>query len=150
MVKRIQIRRAEIEDVDALFQIELSVFGEGEATVRHTFESIISSQDESYLLYALLFEGEVKGFYCALIEKQEALLADLVVGLDLHHKGLGTLLLDHCLKTVKEKNCRFLKLTVREGNVPARRLYEKTGFKTLEFLPNYYGDENGVRYQFNF
>lgn len=147
MAKRIQIRKAELDDVDALFQIELSAFGEAEATVRHTFESIIASQDPNYFLFVLLFEGEVQGFYCAIWEGEEALLADLVVSRDLHHKGLGTLLLDHCLKTAKEKNCRSIKLTVREGNTSARRLYETKGFKALEFLANYYGDENGVRYQ---
>ncbi len=150
MFKRIQIRKAELRDVDLLFEIELGVFGEDEETVSHKFESIISSRDPNSLFYVLLFEGEVKGFYCVLIEENEALLADLVVSKELHHQGLGSLLLDHALKLVQEKNCRLIKLTVRECNTPARRLYEKKGFKTLEFLPNYYGDESGVRYQKGF
>lgn len=150
MFKRIQIRKAELRDVDALFEIELDVFGEDEAAARHTFESIIYSRDANYLLYVLLFEGEVKGFYCVLLEEREALLADLVISKERQHQGVGSLLLEHALTMVQEKNCRLIKLTVREGNAPARRLYEKKGFKTLEFLPNYYGDENGIRYQKEF
>jgi ribosomal protein S18 acetylase RimI-like enzyme len=43
-------------------------------------------------------------------------------------KGFGKLMIAEIAKLAKQKNCNKLKLMVEERNLPAVRLYEKTGF----------------------
>ena len=52
-------------------------------------------------------------------------------------RGLGAFLLD----TMEQRLRRpFMRLTVREGNHPAIRLYTQTGYSVVERKPSYYRD----------
>lgn len=146
MNKKIVIRKASLEDAEELFHIEQACFGEAEATVRESFEQIVGY--DHYFLYVLIFEGELGGFFCAIQDKDEAHLADLALKPELQGKGLGSLLLDQCFKKLREKNCRRLVLTVRKNNHSALKLYRKKGFRELELISSYYGDEDGLRLQY--
>lgn len=149
MNKKIIISKTTQDDVAEIFEIELACFGEAEATVRESFEQIVNLE-ENYFFYSLRYSGKLVGFYCAILDEKEAHLADLALNPDFQNKGLGSLLLDHCLKILREKNCRILVLTVRRGNLPAIRLYNKKGFTELGILTSYYGDEDGIRLQYVF
>ncbi len=68
----------------------------------------------------------------------------IMVGVDPAHqrRGLGTALLH-----VTEQRLRreYVKLTVRQGNFPAIRLYEREGYKVIEKKFGYYRDgETGL------
>lgn len=52
-------------------------------------------------------------------------------------RGLGAWLLDASERTL-ERRC--IRLTVRESNRPAIRLYHKTGYRTIDRRPGYYHD----------
>lgn len=146
MNKKIIIRRAILLDAEKIFQIEKSCFGEAEATVRESFEQIIGNKN--YYIYVLCYEGEIAGFYCAILDGDRAHLADLAVSPDLQKRGLGSLLLNHCLKKIKGNKCQSLILTVRTMNYSAQKLYKKKGFKEVECIRNYYGDEDGLRLEY--
>jgi hypothetical protein len=56
--------------------------------------------------------------------------------------GLGGYLLDVCEKRLKRP---VVLLTVREGNTPAVRLYQRAGYRTIERKWGYYRDgETGL------
>jgi ribosomal protein S18 acetylase RimI-like enzyme len=52
-------------------------------------------------------------------------------------RGLGAYLLAICEQRLKRP---YMRLTVRESNTPAIRLYERTGYKTIERRWGYYHD----------
>ncbi len=57
-------------------------------------------------------------------------------------RGLGAYLLDVCEKRLKRP---VVLLTVREGNTPAVRLYQRAGYQTIERKWGYYRDgETGL------
>jgi ribosomal-protein-alanine N-acetyltransferase len=68
----------------------------------------------------------------------------ITLGVDPAHqrRGLGAYLLDVCEQRLGR---RFVRLTVREGNTPAIRLYERTGYTVIEHRWGYYRDgETGL------
>ena len=143
------IRKAQPEDVESLYQLEQAVFGEAEATLKETFEKIVS-YPEGHELQVLLYQGNFAGFYCVTWDEAEAYLSDLALHPSYQGHGLGSFLLEHCLKLLREKNCRRLFLTVRPSNSRALSLYRRQGFEQLEILKAYYGDEDGLRLFYKF
>ena len=61
-------------------------------------------------------------------------------------KGLGALLLKHCLEAAKSKGFKTLWLGVWEENRRAQRFYEKHGFKRVGTLTFPYGDTVGTNF----
>ena len=61
-------------------------------------------------------------------------------------KGIGERLLHEFVEECHERGTVKLFLEVRSKNVPARRLYEKTGFKEISVRKGYYGDDDAVIY----
>lgn len=53
-------------------------------------------------------------------------------------QGVADALVAHALAQGREQNLAFLTLEVREGNTPARKLYEKHGFQVVGRRKNYY------------
>lgn len=60
-------------------------------------------------------------------------------------RGLGALLLAHCLGHLQRDGVVTASLTVTESNTRARRLYERHGFKTLHRFEAWVWNKNGVR-----
>lgn len=56
-------------------------------------------------------------------------------------KGVGEVLLNHCLKTAKDRGFQSLWLSVWTENVRAQRFYEKQGFEKVGTTSFYYGSE---------
>lgn len=70
---------------------------------------------------------------------------DIVVKKCLRKKGVGTALLDEALKVIKADGVEKVFLEVREGNIPAKNLYEKFGFEIISVRKKYYVDgENAL------
>jgi ribosomal-protein-alanine N-acetyltransferase len=65
---------------------------------------------------------------------------DLAVHPEARGEGWGRRLLAHALTRLAEGDATSVKLEVREGNEPARNLYEDFGFQTLRRVQNYYDD----------
>jgi [ribosomal protein S18]-alanine N-acetyltransferase len=55
-------------------------------------------------------------------------------------KKVGEFLLLNLIAESIKKGCKYMMLSVKVDNFIAKRLYEKIGFKTVEFIRNYYGD----------
>jgi ribosomal protein S18 acetylase RimI-like enzyme len=50
-------------------------------------------------------------------------------------------------KIFKEKGVKACRLEVREDNIAALRLYQKSGYKKVAKLKNYYGNAHGIYLQ---
>jgi len=64
----------------------------------------------------------------------------LGVNVNFLRKGIGTKAIDEARKLVKQKNGKYLRLTVGEENVPAINLYLKNGFNKVDGLFSEYSE----------
>ncbi|GAB4249030.1 MAG: hypothetical protein Kow00109_25110 [Acidobacteriota bacterium] len=93
------------------------------------------------VLYRVLQENSESppiGFYSARFLPPEAELLELAVANDFRRRGLGALLLRDFLAVGCKRGCRRFFLEVGVGNVAARTLYEKIGFRVCGCRPGYY------------
>ena len=68
---------------------------------------------------------------CSRVREDSAHITQLCVRPSLRDAGLGSNLLQGCLEHLAQRGVRTVSLTVTEGNLGARRLYERHGFHTL-------------------
>lgn len=61
------------------------------------------------------------------------------------HMGIGRLLLARLIEWSRIQNVHRIFLEVAQDNLPARRLYEKSGFVFLSKRPGYYHTPNGIK-----
>ncbi|NDJ77961.1 MAG: GNAT family N-acetyltransferase [Chloroflexi bacterium] len=136
------IRRATLFDLRAVYRLERVIFP------RDAYP---------YLDLALLFltprvinrkivapDGALVGFVCAVLGARQDRGWIVTIGIDPAHqrRGLGQALLAHAEERIGRTHIR---LTVREGNHPAIRLYARTGYTTIERKIGYYRDgETGL------
>jgi ribosomal-protein-alanine N-acetyltransferase len=139
-----QIRRATIEDVDAIKLIELSAlsqsFGKSfleEEVQRNPFANYFVIEKE---------EGKVIGYMGLRIVDDHAEVMNFAVYKSEQNKGYGTQLMEYVLQYVMEQGVRGMSLEVRKSNEVARRMYSKYGFVASRLRPNYYKDEDGIVY----
>ncbi len=75
------------------------------------------------------------------VELQRIYLVERVFG-----KGIGAILLNHCLETAKQKGFETLWLGVWEENRRALRFYEKHGFRRVGKITFPYGATTGTNF----
>jgi [ribosomal protein S18]-alanine N-acetyltransferase len=61
-------------------------------------------------------------------------------------RGLGRRLVEGALHKARQRGARKMFLEVRDGNLPAFRLYESLGFSVAGRRQNYYTGANGERF----
>jgi len=101
---------------------------------------------------ALVAEGEEKpeflGFLVARYLAPEWEFENIVVAPEIRGNGVGTLLTRALIAQAQQANSDCIFLEVRESNGPARRLYEKLGFRETGRRKGYYSkpSEDAVLY----
>ena len=85
-------------------------------------------------------ENTFCGYAGMMFVLDEAEVISVAVKEEFRGLGCGTLLMDALLEKCYEKEMSTLSLEVREGNAPARRLYEKVGFTLEGVRKNYYSN----------
>jgi len=110
-------------------------------------EDIISAL-KSGALFGFVKEenGEISA--AAIYEKSfdSADLEDIYVSPEKRRTGEGLSLLTASFGELTALGVKKIFLEGREGNAPARALYEKAGFKGRSVRKKYYGEENAVVY----
>jgi len=108
---------------------------------RGMFLSELKANPYSYPVIARFpEEAEIVGYACFWTLFEELHLMNLAVHPDHRRRGIGEDLARWVLNTGQEKGARIALLEVRVSNDPARRLYEKIGFKKIAVRPGYYQD----------
>ena len=88
---------------------------------------------------------KVLGLITYSIALDEADIEGVVTAREHRRKGIGKLLVIEAEKTLKSKGVKKVFLEVREGNIPAKALYEACGYSPVSVRKNYYPDgENAV------
>jgi [ribosomal protein S18]-alanine N-acetyltransferase len=82
--------------------------------------------------------GRVVGYLCFWEILDEAHLLNIAVRPDRRGHGLGMLFMSHLDRLCRERGLSKIFLDVGRRNAPARKLYRKSGFRSIGFRKNYY------------
>jgi [ribosomal protein S18]-alanine N-acetyltransferase len=86
--------------------------------------------------------NEIAGYAGLWLMVDEAHVTTFAIHPDWRRQGLGERLLMALLDLAIERRSSEATLEVRLSNLPARRLYEKFGFRPVGIRPRYYTDNN--------
>ena len=70
----------------------------------------------------------------------EGYITNIVVGENARRQGVASKILEEMLLSAKDLELRFLSLEVRESNLSAIKLYEKSGFTLRGKRPKFYSE----------
>lgn len=132
------IRLMTEHDVQAVFSIEKKV-----QTHPWSYNQFLEAQ-KNYLVTVLELENKVVGFCVLQPVLDEANL--LLMAIDLHYQGLGYgyKILNQSIDMLKNNPVQIF-LEVRESNIAAIKMYEKSDFHQIDVRKNYYPKPDGTR-----
>jgi ribosomal-protein-alanine acetyltransferase len=141
----ITIEDASIKNLDRLYEIETECFKQ-EAFGKQQIAHLLTGYDAISLVAKS--DGEIAGFIIGIIYDQGNAFVAHILTIDVspayRRKGIGLQLLQEIEKLFMGKGVRACHLEVREHNLAALRLYEKSGYRKVSKLENYYGNANGI------
>lgn len=135
----VSIRPATDADLDAVCAIE--EIANPSPWSRDAFTAEMN-RDISMVDVLVSDSGEVVGFAVHWVVAGEAHLLNVAVAQSHRRRGLGRRLVEHVVRCARERDGTYLMLEVREGNGPARRLYEALGFGLVARRERYYRDNH--------
>ena len=141
-----RVKKYESKYFSGLYEIEKEAFSDfwSEKGMK---EELSLNQAHYYLAED---DGEIVGFAGFWLIVDEAEIMKIAVKKSERGKGIGNALLLALTEEAESMGAKKILLEVREGNAPARRLYEKHGFVSYAVREKYYeGKENAVLYKKN-
>ncbi|MFC6051260.1 ribosomal-protein-alanine N-acetyltransferase RimI [Acinetobacter sp. Ac_877] len=131
-------RLMQAADIDAVTQIEKLV--QSHPWTKTQFEESV----DSYQSTVYEVNGKVVGFCILQPVLDEANLLLMAVHPNQQGKGVGYKLLDESIALLKNDPVQIF-LEVRESNLAAIGLYEKSGFHQIDLRRNYYPNVDGTK-----
>ena len=136
----VRLRRASLDDLDAIMAIETSVFVT-DAWSREGMAHELGSPDGWYLVATP--DGDdtrIVGYsgLMALPGAPDADVQTIAVLPDARRAGLGRALMGQMIAEARRRGVREVFLEVRADNPGAQRLYESLGFEGIAVRPRYY------------
>lgn len=98
--------------------------------------------DKNYLCFVAEVDNTIVGYINLLVVDSVAEIINLAVLKNYQKNGVGTKLIEFCIQYLKEKAFIGMMLEVNDQNLPAIKLYEKTGFKKIYVREKYYEGKN--------
>ena len=132
------IRLMQAADVEVVAKIEKSV--QSHPWTFKQFEDAVTA----YQSTVIEVQGQVAGFCILQPVLDEANLLLMAIDPAQQGQGLGYQLLEASVAMLKNNPVQIF-LEVRENNLAAIKLYEKSGFHQIDLRKNYYPNSNGSR-----
>lgn len=132
-----KVRKMTIDDIDSVFEIELSSF-----TVpwtKEAFENELNQNQFSHYI-VLEYDGKVVGYMGMWMIVDEVHITNIAVLPDYRGYGFGKQLLQTAKEYALEKEARTMTLEVRMSNEVAQNLYKSLGFQFGGIRKKYYTD----------
>ena len=130
-----QFRKAVIQDVDAIWEIEQSVFSSPWSREQLAHELVVTPTAGHWILDD---ESSMIGYIMSYIVHYEVQIINIAVRLSCQYRGYGKRILSEFLSQFNKKTYLFLE--VRESNLPAYQLYSHFGFEQIDIRRKYYHD----------
>ena len=136
------IRRAELNDLQQVYEVEHSAFGGG-----YTYGTIRQYHDlfGDLLYVAEHDDGRIVGYVLGGIPSTDSSVAwvlTLAVHSDYQQSGVGTALMDAILAVMRARGCRRILLTVHPSKSHVIAFYQKLGFVIEAQVADYFGEGN--------
>lgn len=128
------------EDVPAIAEIEALAYGEHHWS-KDSFYSEINSKVAKYYT-AKNESGEILGYAGSWHIVDEAHITTIAVHPSFKRQHIADCLIVKLLGDCYNEFIKYITLEVRVSNIPAIKLYEKYGFKSLGTRKGYYQDNN--------
>lgn len=128
------IRPMQRQDIKRVLEIEQSIF-----SAPWSEKSFMDAYCAESNIYLVAIKEETVIGYCGLwVSYETADLCNMAVDKTYRQQGAARELLKEGLRLCKERSVESVLLEVRESNIPAIRLYEKTGFARIGKRKKYY------------
>ena len=136
-VKIVPMKRT---DVDNILKIEEQAYGEHHWS-KDSFYGELSNELAHYYS-AFNSKDELIGYAGAWQIIDEAHITTIAISPEFKRKKVGEALLRQILEDCYKNGIKYITLEVRVSNIPAIKLYEKYGFKSLGSRKGYYQNNN--------
>lgn len=130
------LRRASVEDLDAIMAIESSTFG-SDAWSSEAMRAELASQHTYYLVAVGAGVEGYAGLFAPLGSEQGD-IQTIAVGESARGNGLGRTLMNALLSEARSRGAKEVLLEVRADNPTAQRLYLALGFEQIALRKKYY------------
>lgn len=140
MIPKVYINPLTYEDVQRVSEIEAASYGPHHWS-KDSFYSEINNKVAKYYT-ARISTGEIVGYAGVWHIVDEAHITTIAVHPDSLRKHFGEALIVKILEDCYNEFIKYITLEVRVSNIPAIKLYEKYGFKSLGTRKGYYQDNN--------
>jgi ribosomal-protein-alanine N-acetyltransferase len=128
-----------LEDLPAIHAIEQASFTS--PWPPHAYQSELESNRLAHYLVARVGDTVV-GYGGMWLMVDEAHITTFAVHPAWRHQKIGERLILAFLDLASDRDAHEATLEVRLSNLPARKLYEKYGFRPVGLRPRYYSDDN--------
>ena len=141
------IRSAALNDVPAILVIEQQAPGAAHWTPDQ-YRKLVGSE----VVLVAEEAGRLCGFVCGKAVAGEWEIENVVVATEFLRRGIANELVRELMQRAEIEAASAILLEVRESNLPARRLYEKHGFREVGRRRVYYRDptEDAILYALRF
>jgi len=133
------IDRMKVEDLDAVHDIERESFTTPWPS--HAYRQELETNRLAHYIVAR-FGDRVVGYAGMWLLVDEAHVTTFATSRTWRRHGIGERLIIALLDLAVVRQAHEATLEVRPSNIPARRLYEKYGFREVGLRPRYYSDDN--------
>tara|TARA_Y100000031_G_C8171607_1_gene362108 strand:- start:201 stop:677 length:477 start_codon:yes stop_codon:yes gene_type:complete len=130
-----QFHKAVIQDIDAIWEIEKSVFSSPWSREQLAYEL---SENPTASHWVLEDGNSIIGYIMSFAVKPDVQIINIAVTLSHQCRGNGKRILSEFLSQFNEDT--YFYLEVRESNLPAIQLYSHFGFTHLDLRKKYYSD----------
>ena len=97
-------------------------------------------ENTSSKYFIAINKNDILGFGGVWKAVDEYHITDIVVKKSSRSLGIGSLILEKLIQVVKDENVASITLEVNVNNIPAQKLYEKYGFKSVGVRKKYYNN----------
>ena len=131
------IRRGTSADIPDLMVLERQAPAAAHWS-REQYQDIFAADAPSRVLLILEEDASIRGFIAGRTLDTEWEIENVVVYESVRRRGFGSRLVQQFLALARSRGAEEIFLEVRESNLAARRLYEKSGFSESGRRQSYY------------
>lgn len=131
-------RRMDIDDIDAVMQVETSVY-----TYPWTEVIFRDCIRVGYDCWLALFENSIVAHAVISVAAGESHILNISVAEHHQGRGIGKQFIEYLVDIAKKKQASMIMLEVRPSNVAAIHCYNATGFNEIGCRKDYYPAPNG-------
>jgi len=139
------IEDASIRYLDRLYEIEMECFGK-EAFTKQQIAYLLT--DYSSIGLVAKVDDKIIGFIIGRIHVERKSVIGHILTIDVspkhRRKGVAQGLLQEIERIFREKGVEVCYLEAREDNIAALNLYQKSGYRKIGRLKNYYRNAHGI------